>query len=206
MRTLESLNIDMASEFILVAATLMRIKAKMLIPRKEVDEEGNEIDPRDELVNRLLEYKQYKAAMEELRTLEEDKSKTFPRGFVQVEMKKIAEKALVDAELESVTLYKLMNAFKRVLARFEDEKDRAAHRIVRYSYTISGQQSFIMSMIDKKHQVAFEDLFSVCENRIHAVITFLGLLELLNLQQLSILQGEGINHFWVMERNQDEEE
>ena len=74
IRQLESMNIDLASEFILVAATLMRIKAKLLIPRKPVDDEGNEIDPRDELVRRLLEYKKFKSVLEEMRTMEEDRS------------------------------------------------------------------------------------------------------------------------------------
>ena len=60
LKDLEKLNVDVASEFILVAATLMRIKAKMLLPRPQLDEEGNEIDPRDELVKHLLEYKKYK--------------------------------------------------------------------------------------------------------------------------------------------------
>ncbi|MFT5766171.1 MAG: segregation and condensation protein A, partial [Saprospiraceae bacterium] len=90
IQQLESLDIDLASEFILVAATLMRIKAKMLIPRKPVDEEGNEIDPREELVARLMEYKRYKSILEEMRTLEEDRSFRSPRGNTAKELKKIA--------------------------------------------------------------------------------------------------------------------
>jgi segregation and condensation protein A len=200
MRSMETLNIDMASEFILVAATLMRIKAKMLIPRKELDEEGNEIDPRDELVNRLIEYRRYKSVMEDLRQMEIKKNETFPRGYTKVELKGIAEKALVDAELESITLYKLLNAFKRVMSRFEDEKAKAIHRIVRYNYTIADQQTQILTMLENKKRVGFEDIFSTCENRIHAIITFLGLLELLNVQKISIMNGSEINHFWLVER------
>jgi segregation and condensation protein A len=206
MRTMETLNIDMASEFILVAATLMRIKAKMLIPRKELDEEGNEIDPRDELVNRLIEYRRYKSVMDDLRQMEIKKHETFPRGYAKVELKSIAEIALVDAELESVTLYKLMNAFKRVMARFEDEKAKAIHRIVRYNFTIVDQQVQIMGMLEKKKRVGFEDIFSTCENRIHAIITFLGMLELLNLQKISLLSGSDINHFWLVEQVAEDEE
>ena len=119
VHTMENLNIDMASEFILVAATLMRIKAKMLIPRKEVDEQGNEIDPREELIQRLIEYKSYKEVTEELRRKEESRSMSFPRGNVQVELAALAEEALADAELESLTLYKLLQAFKRVMDRFK---------------------------------------------------------------------------------------
>lgn len=206
MHTMETLDINMASEFILVAATLMRIKAKMLIPRKEVDEEGNEIDPRDELVQRLLEYKQYKAIMGDMRVMEERQSHMFPRGFVKVEIKKIAEKALIDSELESITLYKLMTAFKRVMEQFETEKAKAIHRIVKYSYTIAEQQTFILDLIDLKKQIGFEDIFSPCENRVHAIITFLSLLELLNMQKLRLLGADGVNHFWLTENQSDEGE
>lgn len=206
MKTMETLNIDMASEFILVAATLMRIKAKMLLPRKEVDEEGNEIDPRDELVNRLIEYKQYKEAMEDFRKMEARQHLTFPRGYTKVEVKEIAEKALVDAELESVTLYKLLNAFKRVMERYAEEKARVVHRIVRYNYTIQDQQRSVLDMLEEKKQVGFEDVFSRCENRIHAIITFLGILELLSLQKIALMAGTGINHFWLVEQEHGEEE
>ena len=71
---MNELNIELASEFILVAATLMRIKAKMLLPRPELDEQGNEIDPRKDLVERLLQYKQFKESCEDLRVLEDDRS------------------------------------------------------------------------------------------------------------------------------------
>ncbi len=108
MREMESMNIDLASEFILVAATLMRIKAKMLLPRKELDEEGNEIDPREELVQRLLEYKRYKEVIEDLRSYEERRGKVNPRGNASDELQKIANKALVDVELESITMFKLL--------------------------------------------------------------------------------------------------
>ena len=106
IREMELLNIDLASEFIVVAATLCRIKAKLLLPRKQVDEEGNEIDPREELVQRLLEYQRYKSVLEEMRVLEKERSERTERGNVSKELKKIAEKALVDAELESLTLFK----------------------------------------------------------------------------------------------------
>ena len=86
MRQAERMDIDLASEFVLVAATLCRIKAKMLIPRKPVDEEGNEIDPREELVARLLEYKRYKSVLEELRRLETARGMRNYRGNVTSEL------------------------------------------------------------------------------------------------------------------------
>ncbi|RMG77494.1 MAG: chromosome segregation protein ScpA [Bacteroidetes bacterium] len=197
IRQMEAMNIDLASEFILVAATLCRIKAKMLIPRKPLDEEGNEIDPREELVQRLLEYKKYKSILEEMRRREEARGSREMRGNVSKELKQIAEKALVDVELESLSLFKLLKTFERLTARFEAEKNRTVHQIVRFSYTIADQQDYLLKKIRKGKKTPFKDLFEAMENRIHAIVTFLALLELLNLQRVSLISGEGINNFWV---------
>lgn len=197
VQTMESLNIDLASEFILVAATLMRIKAKMLIPRKEVDEQGNEIDPREELIQRLIEYKAYKEATDELRRKEEARSMAFPRGNVEVELKALAEEALADAELESLTLYKLMQAFKRVMERFEEASRHPVHTIVKYTFTVQEEQNQIIQKMVYKPRLDFEDIFAASQNRIHAIITFLALLEMINNQVVRILAGEGINNFWI---------
>lgn len=197
VHTMENLNIDLASEFILVAATLMRIKAKMLIPRKEVDAEGNEIDPREELIQRLLEYKSYKEATEELRIKEEERSMAFPRGNIEVELQSLAEEALADAELESLTLYKLLQAFKRVMERFEEAKRNQVHTIIQYTFTIQEEQNNMISKMVFKPRLDFLDIFNECESRIHAIVTFLALLEMINNQVVRILAGEGINNFWI---------
>ncbi|MBK9103609.1 MAG: segregation/condensation protein A [Saprospiraceae bacterium] len=197
VHTMEHLNIDMASEFILVAATLMRIKAKMLIPRKELDEQGKEIDPREELIQRLLEYKSYKEVTEELRRKEESRSMSFPRGNVQVELAALAEEALADAELESLTLYKLLQAFKRVMDRFDEAKKNPVHTIVQYTFTIQEEQANIVSKLVYKPRLDFMDVFATVQSRIHAIVTFLALLEMINNQVVRILSGEGINNFWI---------
>lgn len=198
MHHLESLNIDLASEFIVVAATLMRIKAKLLLPRKQVDEEGNEIDPRQELVERLLEYKRYKSVIEDLRRLEEVRAFMSPRGFAGTELRKLSEHALADAEMENVTLYKLLRVFERLLARFEeDKKAKRVHTVYNYNYTIQGQREYLRGQLKKGEQTSFEQLFLSLENRIHAVVTFLALLELLNIQEVTLIQGEGMNNFWL---------
>lgn len=206
IRQMEQMNIDLASEFILVAATLCRIKAKMLLPRKPVDEQGNEIDPREELVQRLLEYKRYKSVLDEMRQMEETRSLRSYRGNSSRELQQIATKALVDNELESLSLFKLLRAFERVMQRFEHANPRAVHRIVQFSYTIEEQQSQIFSRIAGGRRANFKDIFSECRNRIHAIVTFLALLELLNLQQVSIIQGLGLNNFWLEEKRPAAEE
>jgi len=197
IRDLEDLNIDVASEFILVAATLMRIKAKMLIPRKELDEDGNEIDPRDELVQKLLEYQRYKDIIDELKSLEELRSLKHHRGYTKEELKQLATKALVDIELESLSLSKLFKAFEAVISRYENRIERVVHQIIQYPYTLKTQRKKIHNSIFKYDKCSFEQMFSVLENRIEAIVTFLALLELLSTQTLKLTAGLGANNFMI---------
>ena len=195
LRQMESLSVDLGSEFIVVAATLMRIKAKMLLPRKQVDEEGNEIDPRRELVDRLMDYK---SVLEELRRLEEVRAFMNPRGYAGTELRKLAEHALADAEMESVTLYKLLRVFERLMNRFEEEKKaKRIHTVYNFNYTIQDQRDYIKKSLRKGEKTSFESLFLALDNRIHAIVTFLALLELLNAQEITLIQGEGMNNFWL---------
>ncbi len=204
IRQMESLNIDMASEFIVVAATLCRIKSKLLLPRKELDEEGNEIDPRDELVQQLMEYKRYKSILDEMRDLEESRSLKIERGNSTSELKKLAQKALVDAELESLNLFKLLQTFQKVMDRFEDSQKIRLHRVVRYTYTLEDQKGFVRNLVLKGNKSNFESIFSGCENRIHAIFNFLAILELIQLEEIGIIIGEGMNNFWIYKKEKTE--
>lgn len=198
IRHLEAMNIDLASEFIVVAATLMRIKAKMLLPRKQLDDDGNELDPRAELVDRLLEYKRYKDLMDDLRRLEEVRAFMNPRGYAEVELKQISETILADATLESVTLYRLLRVFERLMSRMdEDQKAKRIHTVYNFNYTIQAQREYLQGIIKPGEKMNFEEVFLHLENRIHAIVTFLALLELLNAQQIVLIQGEGYNNFWL---------
>ncbi len=197
VREMESLNIDLASEFILVAATLCRIKARLLLPRKQLDEEGNEIDPREELVQRLLEYKRYKSVLDDMRAFEEERSSRQYRGNVTRELRQIASVALVDVELENLTLFRLLKTFERLVRNLESNGSAVVHSIVLFHYTISEQQDFILSKLGKGKKASFSTLFKSMENRIHAIVTFLALLELLNMQKVTITQRVGVNNFWI---------
>lgn len=201
---MENLNIDMASEFIVVAATLCRIKAKLLLPRKELDEEGNEIDPRGELVRQLLEYKRYKGILDDLKELEEDRSRRNRRGNAAKELKQLAQKALVDAELESLNLFKLLQTFEKVVERFEDRKKIRVHKVVQYNYTIKDQKNFVRKLVLIEERSDFKMIFSRCENRIHALFNFLAILELIQLEEIGIIVGEGMNNFWVYKKEKTE--
>ena len=197
IHTMNELNIELASEFILVAATLMRIKAKMLLPRPEIDEEGNEVDPRKDLVERLLLYKQYKESCESLRLEEEDRSMKAARGNIQKELATIAMQNSQSEELMNLTLFQLLNSFNKVLKRFEVDKNKVVHKIVQYPYTIGEQKDQIRSLIRSRERVAFQDVILLCENKVQAIFTFLGILELLQEQIIKITLGIGYNNFWL---------
>jgi segregation and condensation protein A len=205
VREMESLNLDLASEFILVAATLIRIKAKMLLPRKELDENNEEIDPRKELVQKLLEYKAVKEAITELSSMEDDQYFRIPRGNIHTEFQTLSQKALVDAEWETLTLFNLLKVFQKVVTRLDQSKF-VVHKIYNYEYTIGEQQEKIRYTLKISGKADFEKLFEECENRIHAIITFLALLEMVNLQQLKITKGENLNQFWVEEKPEEEQD
>jgi segregation and condensation protein A len=197
IQELERLNLDVASEFILVAATLMRIKAKMLIPRKEIDEDGNEIDPREELVARLLEYKRYKEVLGTLEHMAEDRELKLDRSFAKSERKLISETALIDVELESLDTYKLFKTFKTVLERYKYQQEQFSYQIIKYPYTIAGQRKYIIEQIKVKERVSFEEIFKGLENRMHCIVTFLSLLDLINSQIVMMTDSLQINSFWL---------
>jgi segregation and condensation protein A len=195
---LEEMNIDVAGEFISVAASLMRIKAKMLLPRKELDALGNEIDPREELTRKLLEYRKFKEVIETFSELEDLRRSQFERGSLTYELKSLADKALIESEWESLTLFKLFKAFEKAMDRFEKKQNAYVHQIRQYNYSIQGQQEFVLNKIKGRKKAGFDQLFESLENRIHAIVTFLAILELLNLQKIQIKQGEGVNSFWIL--------
>jgi segregation and condensation protein A len=202
----EKLNIELSSEFILFISTLMRIKAKMLIPRKELDEQGNEIDPRQELINKILEYKKFKEAAAQMAEMEAMRMLMVKRGNLQKEISIIGEEAGEGTEIQTVTLFKLMKAFEKVAQRIHERNNRPVHTVVQYNYTMEGSREYMLDACKKEKNIAFEKIFEACENRIHAIFLFLSLLELVQQRYMSLLTGEGRNNFIIeWNDNRDEE-
>ena len=150
IRQMEQLNMEVASEFILVAATLMRIKSKMLLPRPQLDEQGNEIDPREELVKHLLEYKKYKSVIDNFHKMEEVALMKEKRGNLMKELKVLAESTNVEAELQDVTIFKLMTVFEKILKRQEIEKNKPVHQVIQYPYTVEAQKTYLVEELTKR--------------------------------------------------------
>lgn len=204
IRQQESLNIELSSDFILFISTLIRIKAKMLIPRKELDAQGNEIDPREELVSKLLEYKKFKEASAQMAEMEALRMLMVKRGNIQKELSQVGEEAGEGTEIQAITLFKLMKAFEKVMQRYSDKINKPVHTVVRYNYTTETSRENVISMARQEKNISFEKLFSIAENRVHAIFLFLSLLELVQLSFLKIMVGEGKNNF-ILEYIEDED-
>ncbi len=196
---LKEMNVEVASEFILVAATLMRIKAKMLLPRPSIDEDGNELDPREELIRHLLEYKKYKSVVAEFAKMEEDRLSMEARGNLLREIKKISMVIDVEAEVQDLDLYRLMKVFQKVLKRYEIEQSKPTHQVVQYPYTIEGQKDYIIGRLIKKmdRRVSFLEILEERPEKIVVIFNFLAILELLQLGEITLKIGEGFNNFWI---------
>jgi segregation and condensation protein A len=205
IHTTEKLNIELSSEFILFVSTLMRIKAKMLIPRKEIDADGNEIDPRQELIDKILEYKKFKEASSKMAEMEAQRMLMIKRGNLQKELAIIGEEAGEGTEIQAVTLFKLMKAFEKVVTRLQERNNKPVHTVVQYNHTMEGSRKFMLDLCSKEKTLSFEKIFEVCEDRIHALFLFLNMLEMVQQRYIGILIGEGRNNF-IVEWNESREE
>lgn len=195
IREQESLNIELSSEFILFVSTLMRIKAKMLIPRKELDAAGNEIDPREELINKILEYKKFKEASAQMAEMEATRMLMVKRGNILKELAQVGEEAGEGTEIQTLSLFKLMRAFEKAMQRYSDKINKPVHTVVRYNYTMEASRDYVTTLASTEKTVSFEKLFEVAENRVHAIFLFLSVLELVQQNFMKILTGEGKNNF-----------
>jgi segregation and condensation protein A len=197
IHTQEKLNIELSSEFILFISTLMRIKAKMLLPRKEMDAAGNEIDPRQELVDKLLEYKRFKESALKLAELEAERMLMVKRGNTQKEMALIGEESSDGTEIQSITLFKLMKTFEKVMKKMNERNNKPQHVVFRYNYTMEQSREYMLDFAKREKTMSFDKIFEICENRIHAIFLFLSMLELVQQQYMVIISGEGRNNFIV---------
>ncbi len=197
IRQLEQLNIEVASDFILTAATLMRIKAKMLLPRAEKDEAGDEIDPREELVQHLLEYRKYKHVLGELSAMEEMRLAQEKRGNLASENEQIAKSNHFEYELQDLSLYKLMRVFEKVMHRYAEEQNRPQHTVYTYPYTIENQRDYILQAIQERHKMAFSEIITAFPDKIGMIFNFLAILDMLQLNLIGVEVGEGFNDFSI---------
>jgi len=197
MHKMQEMNIELASEFILVAATLMKIKAQMLLPRKILDDEGNEMDPRQELVQKILDYKQFKELSQTLMELESEQIQHVARTSAIEEIESIAKLYQTDFEMENVSISKLMRTFQVLLQQKYNAEKVDIHQIKTIFYDISIEKSKILERIQSTIKLDFTALFETIQSKIHAIYYFLAILELVQEQKINIVLSDHINQFWI---------
>lgn len=144
---LQALDMEMASEFIFVASTLMRIKAKMLLPRPELDDDENEIDPKEDLIQKLILYKQFKDTCEDLKLLEDERFKLYKRGNINYDIKLARPVVSTGEELNSFDLYKLMMVYERLMFQYKNRPQEVKHTVIRHPYTIEQQKKRLLILL-----------------------------------------------------------
>jgi len=196
IQKMHSLNIELASEFIFVASTLMRIKAKMLLPRPDLDENENEVDLKEQLVQKLILYKQFKDVCEDLKVLESDREKLHQRANITFDLKH-TKRQISEEELSSFDLYKLMMVYEKMMYHFTNRVVPVTHTVVKFPYTIEQQKDALSALLDLNKKLDFQMILKNSENRVQFVFNFLAILEMLQQKLLEIEVGLGYNNFAV---------
>jgi len=195
-----SLDMEIASEFIFVAATLMRIKAKMLLPRYDTDEQGNEIDHKEELIRKLVEYKRIKDICEELRPYEDERFKQEKRGNIAYDIENIEKVTIPGEELQDISLYKLMMMYERLIRNYDSRSKQVTHTVEQYPYSIEQQKEAIKKLLNINKMLDFKAIAANSDNKVHFVYNFLAVLEMLQQELVDIQIGLGYNNFWISPR------
>lgn len=196
--------LENAGEFLLMAATLLRIKARMLLPQPELDDEEIE-DPRRELVLKILEYQQYREIADHLRGHEDTARGTFPRGYPEwVDLDVESEPAEPDPERRA-SLRDLLEAFAELMRHAERER---VHHLEPIGVTIEERAELIRSRLRAEERTTFRELFVEGEPVTHWIVTFVALLELAREGELKIRQNESFGeiHLYPGERLEGPEE
>lgn len=188
---MRALDLDIAGEFLVMAATLMRIKAKMLLPLPKGEEEEEEGDPREELVQRLVEYRQFKEAAQTLKLREDERRQLYERGMVP------GEDEAGPLPLAPATLFDLLDALNRVLARVPEPSVYAVQAEV---YDVDDKMDLIRRVIGDGKPVSFFELLSRCQVRVEMIVTFIALLELIKLGVIMAVQPERFGDIQIVAR------
>ena len=196
INAMEELNLDIASEYLVMASELIEIKSRMLLPKKEMDEDDYEEDPKQKLIDRLLEYKKYKEMIGTFKEMEEERKEIFTKEPMNLnEYRKVVEN---DGD---ITLEDLMNALNNFLQRKEDEKPKTT-KITKKEISVTDRTKDIRNILHKKKKVSFFELFEV-NTKEYVVVTFLSILEMAKHGEINITQDNNFNEITVNLRGEN---
>jgi len=192
IRFLDELDLTIASEFIYMASTLMAIKARMLLPvHDSEDEEFSEDDPRYELVQALLEYKRYKEVAEEMLVLDKKARNSYTRGYNEPDQVEPEQKG---EALRDVTMFDIMAAFKNIMKQVREEH---YHDVQRFETDVETQSQYVIDHLRKHGKRSFMEICEGFTSKIYYVVTFLSILELIKENQLKLYMGKTNMEFYL---------
>lgn len=201
IHTMQELHLDIASEYLVMAATLLSIKSRMLLPKQEEDlfedeyGEEPEEDPRDELMRRLIEYRKYKEAAEDLRSLEEDRSRVYTKA--PSDLSEFVTESQAHMDSLNVSIYDMLGAFQKMLRRKKIQKP-VQTKIARQEIPIEKRMEEILTDLrSTPGRRKFQELFP-SNSKEHLVVTFLAILELMKTHSIIIEQENNFSDIYIM--------
>ena len=206
--TMQRLDLDVASEFLIMAARLMEIKAQTLLPSKDDDNEQEEEDPRQKLVERLLEYKKYKDLASELREFEQEQRKSYTRNVAPLLSELDFEE---ESPLEDIKLDEFVAAFENVLSRKkkrkaeeDEEPETNISHLEPEDITIKEQKGYIMQQVVKlSGEATLWQIFSKLESKLEIIVTFMALLELIKIEEVKVEQESNFTEITIYHVERD---
>jgi segregation and condensation protein A len=184
MELMRLLDLNIAGEFLVMAATLMHIKSKMLLPPDETKPEEEELDPREELVRRLLEYKKFKEAAEQFKAMEFSRREVYVRRLN--ELGKIEEEPKEETFFEA-SVFDLINAFTKALSNVPKD---IFYEVIKDEFTVEGKIHDLLHMLLVKPKMLLRELFESAKSKVEIIATFLAILELVRLKEVIAYQKE----------------
>ena len=198
IQAMKELNLDVASEYLVMASELMEIKSILLLPQTKLEDEDYEEDPREQLIQRLIEYKQYKELVDDFKTLEEERKKTFSKESSDLQQYKRDNDEI---DLGDTTLDDLILAFQKFLERKQLDKPLNT-TITKKEYSIQQRSKEIKDVLKIKKNIEFSELFEEF-NRGYIVVTFLSILDLAKKNDLIIKQENNFQKIYLSTRESD---
>lgn len=198
IQAMKELNLDVASEYLVMASELMVIKSMLLLPQTKLEDEDYEEDPREQLIQRLIEYKQYKELVDDFKTLEEERKKTFSKESSDLQQYKRDNDEI---DLGDTTLDDLILAFQKFLERKQLDKPLNT-TITKKEYSIQQRSREIKDFLKVKKNIEFSELFEEF-NRGYIVVTFLSVLDLAKKNDLIINQENNFQKIYLSTRESD---
>lgn len=192
INSMENMNLSIASEYLVMASELIEIKSRMLLPnKKDMDEDEYEEDPRENLINRLIEYKKYKDMIDTFKALEEERQDIFTKEPINLSEYRTEEVTNDDG----LSLDDLLNALNNFLKRKEDERPIST-KITKKEISVKDRTVQIRNILSKKKKVSFYDLFEV-KTKEYVVVTFLSILEMAKYGEINIVQEGNFDNIVV---------